>query len=114
MLEEKATTKKRPTTTGDASPPKKSKGFTAHKKAEHPSLSKVEKSLKSEDTMAIVTFIRDDIIKSSTVVKQSDTVVLLDSPDKADGKSTQPNATKDGSAFSSPVARVVSQIPPSL
>lgn len=111
LLGEKADTKKRPTTTGDAPPPKKSKCFTAKKKVQRTSLPKVEKSLKSEDMTTIVPFVGDGILMPFTAVKQPDEVILLESPKKAEGQSTQPDATKEGSAFSSHVARVVSQMP---
>lgn len=87
-LAEKAATKKRPATRGDTPPPKKSKGITAKKKAERPSLPKVEKPTKAEDTRAIVPFVGEDSLMPSTVAKQPDAVVVLESNEKAEEQFT--------------------------
>ncbi|XP_010695350.1 uncharacterized protein LOC104908008 isoform X1 [Beta vulgaris subsp. vulgaris] len=114
-LAEKAASKKRPSTTGDTPPPKKSKGFTAkNKKPSRPSLPKVvifipaEEDPPTTEERALVTYagpVNPTLPLSS---EQSDAVVHLDETGK---QSAQPDAALDGSTLSGPVAKLVSQMP---
>ena len=112
----KATAKKRPSTTKDHPPSKKSNDLTTKKKAYRPSSQKVEKPSKTVDSPAFVPFVGDDANSPTSiniVATPLDVAELMgDNLAVAKEMKEQPDATdKEGSAFSSHVARVVSQMP---
>ena len=108
----KAVAKKRPSTTT-----KKSKGFTAEKKAYRPFASNVQKPSKMVDSTTIVPYFMDDTNAPSSiaiVVAQPDAAELMgDNPIVVEEMKEQPDTTdKEGSAFNDHIVGVVSQIPP--
>ncbi|XP_048496328.1 uncharacterized protein LOC125495604 [Beta vulgaris subsp. vulgaris] len=116
-LAEKAASKKRPATTGEA-PPKKSKGFTAKKKkSSRPALPKVEIPPKAEEVLpsseerALVSYAGPVDSTLPLASSQPDAVVTLDGTEEAKKSSTQPDAALDRTTFSGPVAKLVSQMP---
>ena len=110
-MAEKAATKKRPTATGDAPPPKKSKGFTAkEKKVDQHSLLKVAIPPSIEE-MTMVPYRGAVGLAPPITTERPDTVVILDKAEGAEKNICQLDTAKESSAFLGPVAGLVSHIP---